>query len=99
MASPPTDASELREAIATSLEVDPASIAVGAGLSDLIFRCLPRLLAPTSRVLLVEPLYGEYRHVLQTLVGCQIDRVVLSPDRDTSATLHGPFSTRTTPSS
>jgi histidinol-phosphate/aromatic aminotransferase/cobyric acid decarboxylase-like protein/ribosomal protein S18 acetylase RimI-like enzyme len=89
MASPPTDASELREAIATSLEVDPASIAVGAGLSDLIFRCLPRLLAPTSRVLLVEPLYGEYRHVLQTLVGCQIDRVVLSPDRDTSATLHG----------
>ena len=77
--SPPTEPTELRNAIARRSTIDPESIVVGAGLSDLIYRCLPRWLGPTSRVLVVEPQYGEYRHVLQNVVGCRIESLWLDP--------------------
>ena len=77
--SPPTYPDELRAAIATARGVAPGSILPGAGLSDLIFRALPTWLSRASRVLLVEPQYAEYRHVLETVVGCRIDRIVLDP--------------------
>jgi histidinol-phosphate/aromatic aminotransferase/cobyric acid decarboxylase-like protein/predicted GNAT family N-acyltransferase len=77
--SPPTNAGELRQAIAANSGVDPDAIAPGAGLSDLIFRSLPRWLTADSRALLVEPLYGEYRHVLEGLIGCRVDAVRLDP--------------------
>ena len=77
--SPPTHAHELRAAIAGRIGVESDSIAIGAGLSDLIFRCLPRWLDPTARVLLVEPQYGEYRHVIESLAGCSVDTVWLDP--------------------
>ena len=71
--SPPADAVVLRAAIARQLGVDDLSIAAGAGLSDLIFRSLPLWLAADSSVLVVEPQYGEYRHVLEHLVACRVD--------------------------
>lgn len=77
--SPPTYPDELRAAIATARGVTPESILPGAGLSDLIFRALPAWLGPSSHVLLVEPQYAEYRHVLETVVGCRVDRAFLDP--------------------
>lgn len=77
--SPPTEAGELREAIAEHIGVDSSALAVGAGLSDLIFRVLPCWVAEAGRVLLVEPQYGEYRHVLEHLVGCQVDTLRFDP--------------------
>ena len=53
--SPPTEAVELRAAIAATNGVDASSIALGAGLSDLIFRTLPSWVAAEGRALLVEP--------------------------------------------
>lgn len=86
--SPPTDAGGLREAIAATSGVDVLAIAAGAGLSDLIFRALPRWLAKDGRVLLIEPQYGEYRHVLERLVGCRVDAVWMDPgDRPGDARL------------
>jgi len=38
-------------------------------------------LDPASRVLLLDPTYGEYRHVLEQVVGCRVDRLQLSRDR------------------
>jgi histidinol-phosphate/aromatic aminotransferase/cobyric acid decarboxylase-like protein/GNAT superfamily N-acetyltransferase len=78
--SPPTYAEELRFAIGAARGVDPARIVTGAGLSDLIFRALPRWVRQDSRVLLVEPQYSEYAHVLRGLIGCQTDSLVLQPD-------------------
>ncbi len=82
--SPPADAAELRDAIAATIGVDPRALAMGAGLSDLIFRSLPRWVAADRRVLLVEPQYAEYRHVLADLVGCQVDTFRFDP-RDGAA--------------
>jgi histidinol-phosphate/aromatic aminotransferase/cobyric acid decarboxylase-like protein/GNAT superfamily N-acetyltransferase len=81
--SPPTDATELRSTIAGTVGVATDAIVVGAGLSDLIFRCLPRWVRPDSRVLLVEPQYSEYRHVLESVVRCVVDTFELdSRDAD-----------------
>jgi histidinol-phosphate/aromatic aminotransferase/cobyric acid decarboxylase-like protein len=82
--SPPTEAGQLRQAIAGSIGVDPNSLAMGAGLSDLIFRALPRVVAGDGRVLLVEPQYGEYRHVLEHLVGCRVESIRFDPDDQVS---------------
>jgi histidinol-phosphate/aromatic aminotransferase/cobyric acid decarboxylase-like protein len=32
---------------------------------------------PTSRVLILDPTYGEYVHVLENIIGCQVDRINL----------------------
>ncbi len=77
--SPPTQAEGLVATIAAARGLDPDAIAVGAGSSDLIFRCFLAWLTPRSRVLLPDPSYGEYAHVLTHVVGCRVTRFPLSP--------------------
>lgn len=76
--SPPTDCGGLRETVARHRGVSEASVLVGAGSSDLMFRVLPQWLRPTSRVLMLDPAYGEYAHILEKVIGCQVDRLPLS---------------------
>ena len=75
--SPPVDCAGLVAAIATARHLEPASILPGAGSSDLIFRALPRWLSRDSRVLLLDPTYGEYAHVLEKVIGCRVERLPL----------------------
>ena len=75
--SPPVDCTGLVAAISAARDLDVASILPGAGSSDLIFRALPRWLSRNSRVLLLDPTYGEYAHVLDKVVGCHVERVPL----------------------
>lgn len=72
--SPPTDAGGLLDAIAEARDLPVDSLAVGAGSSDLVFRAFGHWLTRESRVLLVDPGYGEYAHVTERVVGCQVDR-------------------------
>jgi histidinol-phosphate/aromatic aminotransferase/cobyric acid decarboxylase-like protein len=80
--SPPTDARGLSKEIATTRGVPAESLVPGAGSSDLIFRALPRWLTRSSRVLLLEPTYGEYAHLLEGVLGCRVDRLVLRREQD-----------------
>ena len=75
--SPPTGCEGLVETIATARGVKLGNIAVGSGSSDLIFRALPRWLNRKSRVLLLDPTYGEYAHVLEKVIRCTVDRLTL----------------------
>ncbi|GGZ21950.1 histidinol-phosphate aminotransferase family protein [Streptomyces poonensis] len=72
--SPPTGAEGLLAEIAASRELPAETLAVGAGSSDLIFRAFGRWLTPDSRVLLLDPAYGEYAHVTERVIGCRVDR-------------------------
>ncbi|MGX1274272.1 aminotransferase class I/II-fold pyridoxal phosphate-dependent enzyme [Streptomyces phaeoluteigriseus] len=72
--SPPTGAEGLVAEIAAARGLPAETLAVGAGSSDLIFRAFGRWLTPASRVLLMDPGYGEYAHVTERVIGCRVDR-------------------------
>lgn len=74
--TPPTSSSELLSAIANASGVNKENIVVGAGSSDLIYRFMFSWLSKKSRVLIMEPTYAEYSHVLD-VIGCKVDRIRL----------------------
>ena len=75
--SPPTDGAGLRSTIAQVRGVCESNLVIGAGSSDLIFRFLPRLVDRGSKVLLLDPTYGEYAHLLERVLGIECDRFEL----------------------
>ncbi len=79
--SPPTHAEGLRRTIAAVRGVPETSVLPGAGSSDLIFAAFQRWMTPLSRVLILDPMYGEYAHVLDTVIGANVDRFRLSRHR------------------
>ena len=79
--SPPTQCEELIETIAEVRDVSVNHVAVSSGSSSLMFSLLPQILNEQSRVLLLSPMYGEYSHILQHVIGCNITYFVLN-DRD-----------------
>jgi histidinol-phosphate/aromatic aminotransferase/cobyric acid decarboxylase-like protein/predicted GNAT family N-acyltransferase len=75
--SPPTECRGLVSVIARVRSVPEASIVVGAGSSDLIFRTFPHFVTRDSRALVLDPAYGEYAHVLERVIGCAVERLGL----------------------
>ncbi|HEY4303427.1 MAG TPA: histidinol-phosphate transaminase [Gemmatimonadaceae bacterium] len=80
--SPPTHADGLRRIIARTRDVPFDSILTGAGSSALIFLALHEWLDAESRVLILDPMYGEYAHVLEQVVGCRVTRLELDRNDD-----------------
>jgi histidinol-phosphate/aromatic aminotransferase/cobyric acid decarboxylase-like protein len=76
--SPPAGCEGLIRAIARARHVDPTSVLPGAGSSHLIFLALRHWLNADSRTLILDPTYGEYSHVLEQVIGCQVDRFPLN---------------------
>jgi histidinol-phosphate/aromatic aminotransferase/cobyric acid decarboxylase-like protein/predicted GNAT family N-acyltransferase len=75
--SPPTQCEGMKLAIARARGVSEENILPGAGSSDLIYLAFRQWLTSTSRVLILDPTYGEYVHVLVNVIGCRVDRMVL----------------------
>jgi histidinol-phosphate/aromatic aminotransferase/cobyric acid decarboxylase-like protein/GNAT superfamily N-acetyltransferase len=75
--SPPAQCEGLRRAIARRRGVNEENILPGAGSSDLIYLAFRHWLNQNSRVLVLDPMYGEYVHILENLIGCHADRMVL----------------------
>jgi histidinol-phosphate/aromatic aminotransferase/cobyric acid decarboxylase-like protein/predicted GNAT family N-acyltransferase len=80
--SPPTHCEGLVQAISEARRVPGRSIVPSAGSSALIYLAFREWLDSSSRVLLLDPTYGEYRHVLEQVVGCQVDRLHLDRRRE-----------------
>lgn len=76
--SPPTGCEGLIRTIARVRGAASDCILPGAGSSDLIFRAFRQWFTPASRALILDPTYGEYAHVLEQIIGCQVDRLALS---------------------
>ncbi|MGH9592627.1 MAG: hypothetical protein ACRD5L_06010, partial [Bryobacteraceae bacterium] len=66
--SPPVDARGLVNAIAHARGIPSDCILPGGGSSDLIFACLPRLASRAKRALILDPTYGEYKHIFENVV-------------------------------
>lgn len=78
--SPPTASQGMINRIAGARNVPRESVLPGAGSSSLIFLAFGQWLNAGSRVLVLEPSYGEYAHVAEKVIGCRLDRLMLSPD-------------------
>jgi histidinol-phosphate/aromatic aminotransferase/cobyric acid decarboxylase-like protein/N-acyl-L-homoserine lactone synthetase len=76
--SPPTGGEGMRRVIARARGVEEENILTGAGSSDLIFAALRGWVTPSSRVLILDPMYAEYAHVLERVIGARVDRLTLS---------------------
>ena len=70
--SPPVHADGLRGAIAASRNIQTSQIVLGCGSSDLIFRVVPKFLAGEGPIVIPQPSYAEYRHVLTNLHGREV---------------------------
>src|SRR5215469_3531342 len=75
--SPPVHARGLIAAVAQARGLREECILAGGGSSDLIFTCLPRLIPNSGRAMILDPTYGEYRHVFQTVMGLPLLRFEL----------------------
>ena len=75
--SPPTYANGLIKVIAEVRGLKEQCILTGAGSSDLIFLSLMNLLNKKSKVLIIDPCYGEYIHVLEQVIQCSVRRFKL----------------------
>lgn len=76
--SPPTQCEGLACVIARTRGVAPENILPAAGSSDAIFLAFRHWLNPASRVLILDPTYGEYAHMLEKVIGCRVDRLSLA---------------------
>lgn len=79
--SPPADCAPFLAAVAAARGLDAAHLLPGAGSSALVFLALGRWLTARSRVLLLDPTYGEYDHVLTRVIGARVDRLQVSRGR------------------
>jgi len=66
--SPPVHGDGLISAISEVRGVPRANLCLGGGSSHLIFTCLPLLTSENSRILILDPMYGEYSHVLEQVL-------------------------------
>jgi histidinol-phosphate/aromatic aminotransferase/cobyric acid decarboxylase-like protein len=78
--SPPTGCRGMIDAVADARGLPPEAVLPGAGSSDLIYLALRHWLTSVSRALILDPTYGEYSHVLERMIGCDVDRLPLSRD-------------------
>lgn len=76
--SPPTACDGLLRAIANVRGIAPECLVPAAGSSALIFLAFRHWLGPESQVLILDPTYGEYSHILERIIGCRVDRLRLS---------------------
>jgi histidinol-phosphate/aromatic aminotransferase/cobyric acid decarboxylase-like protein len=79
--SPPTQCEGLVRAISRARRVPQECLVPAAGSSALIYLAFREWLHPASRVLLLDPTYGEYEHVLEQVIGWHADRLPLDRDR------------------
>jgi histidinol-phosphate/aromatic aminotransferase/cobyric acid decarboxylase-like protein len=78
--SPPTHGDGLRKVISATRGVPSERIVVGAGSSSLMFSAIPRLIKRGDVAVILDPMYGEYAHLLDHLIGAEVRRFELPLD-------------------
>lgn len=84
--SPPTSCGGMVRAIARAKNIPAECVVPAAGSSELIFLAFREWLDHNSRVLLIDPSYGEYIHIAKRIVRCHVD--TLSLRREEGYVLH-----------
>jgi histidinol-phosphate aminotransferase len=80
--SPPQHGDGLIKTICAKRGLQPENVLLGAGSSDLMYATFPNLLKSSDRVVVLDPMYGEYVHILDSLLKCEIARCAQSAQSD-----------------
>lgn len=81
--SPPTHCEGLAKTISEQRGVPLNTILVGGGSSDIMFAVLPQIIQPSSRVMILDPMYGEYAHILKYVASPKhLHRHILKKDNE-----------------
>lgn len=78
--SPPNYSKGLIETISQLRGVPKENILTGGGSSDLIFTFFPRTVGKDDKVLILDPMYGEYQHILENVIGANVIRFILKKE-------------------
>ena len=80
--SAPTQCEGLARVIARTRGIEPENILPAAGSSDAIYLAPRHWLTRESRAVILDPMYAEYAHVLERVIGCHVDRLNLSRENN-----------------
>src|SRR3989338_9841840 len=80
--SPPNYSEGLVKTISQFRGVPKQNILTGGGSSDLIFTFFPKMLEKGDKVLILDPMYGEYQHILENVIGANVIRFFLKKEDD-----------------
>lgn len=72
--SPPLYSEGLRTVIGQVRKLPVENIIVGAGTTALMYQAIPKLVSRQSKVVILDPMYGEYAHICENVVGAQVVR-------------------------
>jgi len=70
--SPPTHGDGLRAAIAARHGLSPGHVILGGGTSALMYLAFPRLVRRDDTVAVLDPMYSEYRHLFEHVLGARV---------------------------
>lgn len=77
--SPPTQGEGLVREISRARGISAEAILIGAGTSSLIYEALPVLIKRGGTALVLDPSYGEYEHLFETVLALRLERHLLEP--------------------
>lgn len=80
--SPPNYSEGLIETISEFRGIPKENILTGGGSSDLIFTFFPKTVRKGDKVLILDPMYGEYQHILENVIGANITRFILRKEEN-----------------
>ncbi len=80
--SPPNYSEGLIETISKFRGIPKVNILAGGGSSDLIFTFFPKTVGKDDKVLILDPMYGEYQHILENVIGANVIRFTLKKEND-----------------
>ncbi len=87
--SPPTHADGLIDTIAAVRGINRDMIAVAGGSSDLLFYLFPHAGLEGKKVMILDPMYGEYRHIFNEVINTELLHFNLLPEMDFNMDTNG----------
>lgn len=72
--SPPLYGEGLRSVISEVRGVPEECVLPGSGTTSLMYQAIPKLISKDSKVVLLDPMYGEYVHICENVVGAEVVR-------------------------
>lgn len=73
--SPPTQSDGLIKTISEIRKIPIENILIGGGSSDLMFQLFPAVLKKDDELIILDPMYGEYEHILKHVIGVRISKI------------------------